>query len=292
MSVTFYANYIHAAGFVATAEPTITGEGWTASGGETDNGAEGNPAYDLVDNKTTAVITIDTNGESSDPIIDIDCTANIINADFVIIDASNFNTANADVDITASGGAVTLSSAYQGVRGSAMTVCSGGDPIADTSDDGADGIILLNFDEAVSSDQNFEINISTSTTYAADVTIGEIAVGVICATTYSANVNPLHSYKYQGVDVSQSAGGQRYATKRYGKQRAWRLSFDMITDTDKTNLETMFDVVDGMHHPFWIDFGEADTPQLYFVRFMQDSLNFQKQTHALWTLSIEVEEEL
>ena len=286
MSVKFYPNYIFVAGFDAAAEPSITGETYACSGGETTG-----PAYDLIDNRSTRVVTIDTNGQTTAPVIDFDLLANIASINFVIIDNSNFNTANSDVGFSNKGSTLDISSAYQGVRGSAMTACSiAGGTVADTSDDGSDGIIL--FVPETITDNGFEVNLIYDTVFAADITIGEIAIGVSCITTYSANARPLESYQYQGVDITQSLGGQKYATKRFGAQRAWRLTWDLITDTDKTNLEAMFDVVDGQTYPLWVDFGDAATPKLHFVRFMQDRLDFQKQTHGVYTLTIDLQEEL
>ena len=293
MSVKFYPNYIFVAGFDATAEPSILNETYTCSGGETP-GAGNGPAYDLIDNRSTRIITIDSSGQTTDPTIDIDLTVSISDVDFVIIDNHNLGTDVAWVTVTRNNGgtAQTISTAYSGTRGVASAAVSVESSVIKFSGASEDGLLLIN--KTADDDDNWEITMAeeAASTHQADITIGEIGLGVKCVTTYSANARPLESYQYQGVDITQSLGGQKYATKRFGAQRAWRLTWDLITDTDKTNLEAMFDVVDGQTYPLWVDFGDAATPKLHFVRFMQDRLDFQKQTHGIYTLTIDLQEEL
>lgn len=289
MAVTFYPNYIHYAAYDASAEPSITGETYESSGGET-SGA----AYDLLDNSNNNVVTIDTNAQSTNPIIDIDLTANITAADFALIDNSNLITAVADTTIKYGGTTQALSTAYQGALGSAMTSVSIGANEADTGSDGADGIALFLFDgtrTASGFEFYFDYDAVVLGQYAADMTAGEVAIGVSFTPAYSPELDQVFGYQYKHTSVSESLGGMKYAVKRGEGQRMWRVHFLNMSSAEKASMETVFDVTGGNTYPFWIDLGEAATPQLYYVRFMTD-LDFRERTYDSWSLTFTIEEEL
>ncbi len=96
-AITYYPNYLYYdsgdlesnTNMDVENEPTITGESWTASGGEDDDGTEGNAAYDLVDNKRGSVVTIDSDSQGTTILIDFDLSSNIT-IDTVLIDECLF----------------------------------------------------------------------------------------------------------------------------------------------------------------------------------------------------------
>ena len=292
MSVTFYPNYIHTAGFSKTAEPSITTQGYACSGGET-SGA----AYDLVDNRNSNVITIDTNGEATDFAVDLDLTSDmqdIASPDFVIVDNHNFKTASVNVYLENDGSSTNLTSAYSGTLGTELTaesIDTGGDHFVDEP---TDGVLIINFTaEQNATDQNLEILglDDGGANFTADVTMGEIAMGKKCTPGVSPDINQQESIMY-GNAVQQSRGGQKYGVQYHGKRRSWTLGWKILQETDMTNLKAVWDACNGSLYPFWIDLGEGSSnPLLYYVRFVGD-FNYTKLTNQAYSLRLQIEEEL
>lgn len=156
-------------------EPTITGESSTSSGGEADTGAQGKPAYDLVDNKIGSVNTIDTNGESSAPVIHLDTTTNCT-VDTLIMANQNFTTAGAEYRVRYGGTptTATMNTAYSGAQAVTGEWQSASDNVnSNYHTTPADGISIANFDSFTSN--LFIVEFTTSeATYTADMTIGEV----------------------------------------------------------------------------------------------------------------------
>ena len=293
MSVTFYPNYIQYAGFSATAEPSIVGQGYACSGGETTG-----PAYDLADNRRTNTITIDTNGEATDFTVDFDLTANITNANFGIIDNHNLYTADATVLFEHSGGTdIPCDTYYSGPLGSELTTISkDGSEAAVGEHSTADGILVGNFTSAVT-DSAFEVSIKDyeGDSFDADVTMGEIAIGVSFAPAFNPELQPTFGYDLPGSGFNESDGGQRYGFSTHSNpRRAWHFQWKHMSDANKTSLETVFKVTGGVKYPFYIDLGDilgATNPQLYYVRFLKP-LSFKGLTKDAWQVDIMIEEEL
>ena len=139
MSVTFYANSIQKVGFDAAAEPSIADQVATMSGGETTG-----PLYDLLDNRRTNTISIDTSGETQAATIQIETTTNL-SATAMIIDNHNLKSADATYILGESATPIAITSAYSGTLGSEMsadTVSGIGDTLVTLV---SDGICLCNF---------------------------------------------------------------------------------------------------------------------------------------------------
>ena len=287
MAVTFYPNLIHYAGFDASAEPGLSNQNYACSGGETTG-----PGYDLVDNRRDNVLTFDTNGEADNPVINmVMTTAYEIN--FVIVDNHNFNTADADLLIVYNWGTstdtLTGHSAWSGTLGSALS--------AETISNyrvlvPADGICLNTFTAATDEDWGLEIPDNDDDNFNADVTLGEIAIGKSFSPAHSPEINIVSSYRMPGY-TNISGGGQKYGYAIHTNyQRAWRLNWQFMSDANKTSLENIFKYTNGTQYPFYIDLGEAATPQLYYVRFVPNSLDFTQLTNDAWAVTVAIEEEI
>ncbi len=279
----FYPNYINYVGYDKTAEPSITTQGYTCSGGESTG-----PAYDLLDGRRTTVIAIDTNGEATDFTVDFDLTANITLCNFCIIDNHNFATAQAELKIRYNVSTEVTPTAWGGALGSQLTVTNVTDNLISRPDN---GMMLAIFTGATENNWDIIFNDEGGLNYAADVTMGEVFLGVSCTPSISPNINPTKSYMY-GSTVLRADGGQKYGFKHHGARRGWRLSWDYLSSTDKTNLEKVFAVTEGMRYPFYVDLGETSPPTLYLVRFNQESLDFQQKTVNAYGLTIDLEEEI
>lgn len=287
-TVIFYPNYIHYAGYDVTAEPSVVTQNYACSGAETTG-----PAYDVVDDKRTAELTVDTSGETDNFNIDFDLSANITAANFAIVDNHNFSTASAQIQVGYGGTGQSLSTAYAGTLGSAtaaMTITTNvvKDPITD-------GILLINF-SGTRTAQNWEIYSTYESDfgveYSDDVTIGEIAIGVSFTPSIAPDINPIEVQNFDGVLVRRSKGGQNSSLKLYGERKSWQLNWSYISNTDKTGFQKVYEVTEGPRHPFWIDLGESATPQLYYVRFVANSLSIRKLTANAYEISVIIESEV
>ena len=283
MSITFYPNYIHLAGFDAAVEPSITTQGYTRSDGET-SGA----VFDLVDNCNNTLVTIDTNAETTNFNIDLDLSANITAADFAIIDNHNFETASCDFYVKYGGTTQALTAAYSGILGTELTSET---LSANLVIEATDGICLCDFNGTRTS-QNWEFVCSyNDVQFTADVTAGEIGIGV----SFSPSKNPDRVIRYDanyGTVLNESRSGARHGIKTHGLRRGWTLSWADLTASDIASLLTIFGVTNGRAYPFWIDLGEGTNyPLLYYVRFASN-LRYEKQTTGVYTASISFEEEI
>lgn len=282
MSVTFYSNYIQYAGFAAATEPTVTGETFTNSGGET-SGA----TYDLLDNRRTNVVTLDTNGQSTTIQLRVDATNSHTN-NFSIIDNHNLNTAGALFDIEQGGTNITLSNSYSGSLRSELST----DSAAGTPD--ADGITLTTFSSVTDTQWEYELDTDNGN-YNADITVGEMFFGFSKSPANNPELQSIFSYDLPGSSYRESDGGQRYGFGTHTNiRRGWRLTWKYMSDTNKTDLEFVFNVTAGVKRPFYIDLSGPlgnTNPTLYFVRFMKP-LSFTQITQDAWQVIVEIEEEI
>lgn len=272
-NVTFYPNYIQYAGFSASVEPSIVGQDYISSGGQT-TGA----AYDLVDNKRTTQLTVKTNGEITAFEVDFDLTSGVpLNGStslpyaytYIIMDNHNLKTATTSfvVRYLAGNTEITPTSAYAGSLGSALSSVSlSGNVVLSGGATGQDGVILVNHPVSLSAARNIQFG-SGLATYAADVKIGEIAMG------RSNLIN---------------ADGQLYSYQDVSGKKRWTITWQNITDDMKSSLETAWTVQAGISRPFYIDLGEAATPKIYYVRFNQSSLNFTATGTNSWSVEIDI----
>ena len=282
MAVTFYPNYTQHSKFDAAAEPTITGETYTCSGGETSG-----PAYDLLDNRRTNIVTLDSNGESEIMTIRVD-VANSHTNNFAIIDNHNLGTVVVNLHIEQGGSNVTITDSYSGTLGSELSADSqAGEP-------DNDGISLLQFDSVADTQWELEINV-TNGNYSADAAIGEMLFGFSKSPARNPELQSIFDYDLPGSSIRESEGGQRYGFSTHtNERRAWRLTWKYMSDANKVDLEFVFLLTGGVKRPFYIDLGPilgATNPQLFYVRFMRP-LSFKVITKDAWQVTVDIEEEI
>ena len=284
MSVTFYANSIQKSGFDAANEPSVSGQVATMSGAETTG-----PLYDLVDNRRTNTLSLDTNGETTAAVIRLDLTTSI-SATGMIIDNHNLNTAGALLDLAQGAADVTITASYSGTLGSELT----GDTIlSGNSTIDTDGVTLLQFSSV--SDTRWDLTIDDVSTFSADVTLGEIFLSNYFAPSFNPELQPTFGYDMPGSSYRESDGGQRYGFSTHtNKRRSWRLMWKYMSDSDKSNLEDIFLFTGGTKYPFYIDLNGplgSTNPHLFYVRFMRP-LSFIGLTKDAWQVTIDIEEEI
>ena len=287
MSVIFYANSIMARGFDAAAEPSVAGQIATMSGGEASDDPA--PLYDLLDNRRTNTLSLDTNGETAAATIQIETTLSLT-ATAMIADNHNFKTADAKYHVTQGGVVVTTSAAYSGTLGSELSADS---ISADIATAGADGVSLLLF--ASAADLTWQLVVDDVATFDADVTLGEIVLSSGLATTTNPELQPIFGHDIPGASFRETEGGQRYGFSTHNNSRkSWRMTWKYMTYAQKGNLEDVYTFTRGSKHPFYIDLSGPlgnTNPTLFYVRFMKP-LNFTGITKDAWQVVIDIEEEI
>ena len=283
MSVTFYANSIQKAGFDAVNEPTLSGETYTNSGGETTG-----PLYDLLDNRRTNVVTMDSLSQTNIMTVRIDLTTSIT-CTALIIDNHNLKTAACICDFEQGAVDVSIISSHSGTLGTALTDDSPGATFVPS----ADGVTLMTFTSAA--DTRWDLQINDVSAYDADVTIGEILLSAEFAPAHNPEYGSDLDYRMDGSEFTESDGGQRYGFSTHSNdRRAWRLTWKFMSDSDMSNLEDIFFFTRGSKFPFYIDLQDIEgnsTPTLYYVRFMRP-LRFKQLTKDAWQVTVDIEEEI
>ena len=275
--VKIYANKVWDVGY-GSGKPSISGETYESSGGETSG-----IVYDIADAKRGSVVTIDSSVQSTSIAVDIS-SASSITVDTMIIDNHNLSTADAEHV----GSTFTVDSSHSGVLGTALSedTVIGGNIEFDS-----DGISILKYSaDYTSISHKIELE-PLSTIYSADITIGEMYVCKEMAFSVAPD-QPTFIRNYDGVEVATSFGGQKYGVERYGERKAWSIVFPVLTETDIDNFEEVVRLTRGNKRPFYIDLGESSTPHLYFVRFLQNSIQWRKLNTNAYSLSFDIESEV
>lgn len=289
MSITFYPNYIMGAGFDPTAEPSISGQIATMSNGEASDDPA--PLYDILDNSNKRSLSIDTSGEGTAAVIQVETTSSIT-CNFAIIDNHNLKSSDANYDIyynSGGYGSAGITSGYSGTLGSALVADAPGG--GTEYDAGYDGITLVNITSRSST--GWQLIIDDVDVFDADVTLAEFILGTSFTPTTAPDLMPLFGSDYDGVRINEASGGARYGYSNHdNRRRAWQLHWKFLVDADKTSFETLRAMTIGDKYPFYIDLGEAATPQLYRVRFVGSNFNFKGVTSNAWDLTITIEEEI
>jgi len=285
----------------ASGKPDLSGLDGTSSDGTAI--ADGGQCNDVADGRRSALLTIDTNGESPDATIDMRSasSASIIDAanwDFLILDNHNLDTATAggsEIDLKASSdfsNTVSLTSAVSGTLGSATEACTvSSNQITDIKADGIT-VAVTGSTSANSAYKRVDLDRASSSTYAADITIGEITMGKAFTTPFNPEVGVSFGSSFEGVQLMKSHSGQTYSVKRHDRQRTWDMNWNFIENSDKTNFETMFQITDGDRFPlhFTID-SDSATPTFYYGRFTSN-FNIQEVSYQRYSVQISITEEL
>lgn len=274
-------------------EPTLTGETYTCSGGET-SGA----LYDLVDDSIETVVTIDTFPQTTNPVINFD-TSTEIEIDTVIIAGHNLDSSDAEIEIKYNTSTTAdINNSYSGSQGlNGGFECSADSLDSEVSDVGSDGVTLFSIDDGENStvtDDNFVIDITYgSSSYDDDIEIGEISFCKSWTAPHAPEVESWQDTLEYGTELVNSTGGKNYGIGYYGERKRWNLSWTGMSNAKKTSLEQVFRTTKGSRHPLWVDLGEnASAPYLYYVRFAGNPVFTPIAGGTLWNVSISIRQEI
>lgn len=284
--VTFYPNEIQYYGFNHSTQPSISGQDFTSSGGET-TGA----LYDLLDNRRSARVQINTNGETVAADITIVPTANISSCNFAIIDNHNLKSADAKIYINDeySASLVSIINSKSGTLGSAMSADSVTTGIITIS---ANGTTLINIAATNFTTNGWTLDIDDVNIFDANVLLGEFAAGK----SFTPSVNPEYGeafefgYANDGLSLYTNKSGRRFVSHFHSERRFWKLDFNCVTESELAEFRRIFQITRG--YPLYVSFdSDSNTPTVYRVRIV-NSYNAIPIAAGLYEVVVEMEEEL
>jgi len=285
--ITFYPNYLHynpadfeANGdFNVSTQPTITGETSTAD-------------YNLVDNKRGAVTIIDTNAQSTTPLIAVSLTTALNGIDTAIIDNHNFGTSLAKAKIQNAGTTITTNSGYSASSRSVDETYHGFSLGAETITSNYiapnyDGLLLFNL-ASIGSATSLQVQINpVAATYDANVEIGEICFSRKFTPAIRPSLIP-REYTIYGTELKVTKGGQNYGHGTHGERKGWTLTFEYMTLAQKQSMEQVHRVTKGGRYPMYMDLGETANPLLYYCRFVPDTWNVSELTTDAYQVTFDI----
>ena len=67
--------------------------------------------------------------------------------------------------------------------------------------------------------------------------------------TYTPSINPnvgvMYGTNYEGIIRNQAIGGEVYTVERFGKRKAWSMTYSFLNSTDQGKLQALIDYADG-----------------------------------------------
>ena len=122
----------------------------------------------------------------------------------------------------------------------------------------------------------------------AEVTnLSEVILGKTLTFPFNPNLNSKESKQF-GVDVVESYGGNEYANKRHDGKRMWEISFSNLTETDKTNFESMRDAISTN----FLKFLYYDDSSYFWVRALSGSFEFTEVAYQAYNMNVKMIEQL
>ena len=223
------------------------------------NGITTGTVQEVFDMNPANAVVWDTDAETADVIIEIDCGA-AVSFNHICILNHNLHTANALIDVygssTVAGGGVQNQAAFSAILN--------GESVAANADPPADGDTIMVIACGTGSYRYWRIIISDDSTFAADVSIGCILLGKIHTLSHRANVGIPRRIGY-GNSVRTSQGGKSYsnlswdkasyspfrgsAAYRQGGKLAYDMKYSYINDTQliRSDLSAVTDDGNFLH---------------------------------------------
>lgn len=142
-------------------------------------------------------------------------------------------------------------------------------------------------------DRYWRLSIADDITNLINLQIGTIYLGTSISISHSPELDVAQSADYL-VNVNQGVGGIRSGSiDNTTVRRLWSYPWKLLSETDKTNLETFRDSVymnkDLSRYPFWWSPDTGTT--LYYAR-TSGALDMKQQAYQAWTWDANFEEEL
>jgi len=124
-------------------------------------------------------------------------------------------------------------------------------------------------------------------TVAEIINLSEVILGKTLTFPFNPNLNSKESKQF-GVDVVESYGGNEYANKRHDGKRMWEISFSNLTETDKTNFESMRDAISTN----FLKFLYYDDSSYHWVRALSGSFEFTEVAYQAYNMNVKMIEQL
>ncbi len=293
---------------------------------ETNNWATGSSIYDVLDLNPLNTGTLDTDAETTHPVISLDQGVSGRPNTFCAILNHNLDTAGARIRVAHDTSAI--SSVGGGSVTTGTTGIINGSVTANVVTPSSDGDTLFYFTE--SSDRYWSIEFQdTGASFTDDIEIGAIIIGEYYTMPHSPDQSIEHGFMTDGISVQETVGGKRYANANWVRgndesaavnympfRRATGLrqipgreyyscSFSFLADTDMlpSNMKTTGDTDDFAYDVFnklnWQQFPCIFTPDststtegdYMFGRLAGNSFSLTQQAHNLYSTGFRIEQE-
>jgi hypothetical protein len=116
--------------------------------------------------------------------------------------------------------------------------------------------------------------------------------------TYTPSINPnvgvMYGTNYEGIIRNQAIGGEVYTVERFGKRKAWSMTYSFLNSTDQGKLQALIDYADGRKNFFYFaedDFASSGANSVK-VRFDQDSFAFEEVAQGATSITLNLIEQL
>ena len=178
----------------------------------------------------------------------------------------------------------------------------------DTSDNNLDGTItgatakdtpdvtdgdltIIEFAEAEDRYWFFELN-PDALTADGNTQYGQIAVGKKFAPITAPTLTVPERQDYGGVRLATTRGGRRSANRRHGRRRSWELTWDYISEREKTDFEALLEETGGGEYPMWFTLNSGDRRPVFYYGRIVNSPTFTPAASQVYRVTLVVEEEL
>lgn len=106
--------------------------------------------------------------------------------------------------------------------------------------------------------------------------------------------NPVYPYQagdIKAVTLAETQKGVRHVYHNFDR-KAWLLSYEAITDSDKDSIEEMVDYCGGSYKPLWFTLNPSEPVETHFIRFSTDKFTYNEIISGAWNVLIPFEQEL
>ena len=289
--------------------------------------------FDAFDLNPVNIVKFDTtSNQTTHIVIGIDLGTFGHSIDFVSVMNHNLKTAEGTIRIAHSSSPITTAEggATPGTTIADLSpILNAQETTPNYCDPDADGDTLFSFTASTDRYWSIEIQDQASFSAAEDLFIGSVMFGEMYALPHSPDMNIVHSFSVDGVNLTESVSGKRHSNPRWikansetatgdnyipfrtalgalqipGRER-YSLSYSTVTDTDifpsdlsalvgDTVIGDIFSKTAWHTLPLIMAIDENSTTQGDYVycRFMDKSLSVTQIAHRVYSTSFGVEQE-
>jgi len=154
---------------------------------------------------------------------------------------------------------------------------------------GADGgIVYASFGSATK--RYWRLYFSSSVPLSAAPYIAQVYLGTKFTHAYRHKLGGTISHSFDSFSQKSWDGTVTGYLKQTTEKKTWSMSFQIITQTYKTNFETFFSSIRGNTRPFLMSLDSGTT--WYFVQCTSPDITYTERSATFWEATLEFEEQI